>query len=394
MSAGLLARLQALVQQAQGLLQQGQAGAALAVYDQALALDPAQADLHNRRGLVLQALGRQGEAQAAYENAFTLNPGHAGAFNNLGTLLTLQGRWADAAQRFEQAVALRADHALAWHNLGYVQRELKALDASVRSLERALAVAPDKPFLRGDLLHGRMRLCDWAQVDADLAAVQAGLARGLPLSGPFPLLPALDDPQLHRAAAERMASLMYPPQPALGPIAPRADGGRLRIGYFSGDFREHPVASLTAHLFECHDRDRFELFAFSWSPETADPLQQRLRTAFEHWIDVRTLSDADVARQARALGIDIAVDLAGYTSGCRPNVFALRAAPVQVGYVGYLGTMGAPYADHLLADHHVVPAAQRAAYGESIAWLPCYQVNDPTRSDQRSGLHPRRAGPA
>jgi predicted O-linked N-acetylglucosamine transferase (SPINDLY family) len=370
------------MQQAEQALQQRGAEAALAVYDRALAQWPVNADLHNRRGLLLQALGRRDQAQAAYERAVALLPQHAGACNNLGTLLTQQGRWAEAEAWFRRAVALRPDHGLAWHNLGYVQREQKALPDAVLSFERALALAPDKPFLRGDLLHARMRMCDWRRFDADLAAVREGLAAGRAPAEPFSLLAAVDDPALQRAAAERLVALLYPPRPGLGPIAPRTDGGggRLRIAYVSGDFREHPVARLAAGLFEQHDRRRFELFAFSFSPETGDALQQRLRAGFDHWVDLRALSDAEAAQQARALGIDIAVDLAGFTSGCRPGLFAERLAPVQVGYLGYLGTMGAPYIDYLLAHPVLVPDVERNGYTERIAALPCYQVNDGRRA--------------
>lgn len=369
----------AWVQQAQWLQQQGRLDEALAALGQALAIDAGNADLHNRRGLLLQALGRIDDARAAYEQAVALLPRHAGAFNNLGTLFTQQGRWAEAAQAFGRAVALRPDHALAWHNLGYVQREQKALQDSLQSLERALAVAPAKPFLRGDLLHGRMRLCDWRHFDADLQALQAGLAAGEAVATPFVLLPALDRPDLQRAAAERMVALMYPPRDDLGPIPPRPPGERLRIGYFSADFREHPVASLTAQLFELHDRRRFEVIAFSHGPDTGDAMQQRLRAAFDDFIDVRMLGDAGVAALARQRGIDVAVDLTGYTAGCRPNIFALRAAPVQVGYLGYLGTMGAPYVDYLIVDPQLVPPSQRDGYRERLACLPSYQVNDATR---------------
>lgn len=369
----------AWVQQAQWLQQQGRLDEAQAALGQALTVDPGNADLHNRRGLLLQALGRSDAARAAYEQAVALLPRHAGAFNNLGTLFTQQGRWAEAAQAFGRAVALRPDHALAWHNLGYVQREQKALDASVHSFEQALAAAPAKPFLRGDLLHGRMRLCDWRHFDADLQALQADLAAGAPACTPFALLPVLDRPDLQRLAAERMAGLLYPPRDELGPIAPRPADGRLRIAYLSGDFREHPVASLTAQLIELHDRRRFEVVALSHGPATGDPMQRRLQAAFDDWVDVAGMADADVARLARARRIDVVVDLAGYTSGCRPHILALRAAPVQVAYLGYLGTLGAPWIDYLLVDRHLVPPAEREGYRERLAVLPSYQVNDGLR---------------
>src|SRR5208282_1872627 len=136
--------------------------------------------------------------------------------------------------------------------------------------------------------------------------------------------------------------------------------------YFSGDFRQHPVGVLAAGLFENHDRSRFQLTAFSFGPNTNDDLEQRIRMAFERFIDINNQSDKDVASLARALEIDIAVDLAGFTLGCRPGIFSMRAAPVQVNYLGYPGTMGIEYFDYLIADRTLIPDADRTHYAEKI----------------------------
>jgi predicted O-linked N-acetylglucosamine transferase (SPINDLY family) len=184
---------------------------------------------------------------------------------------------------------------------------------------------------------------------------------------------------LQAAAAHTWVSDRCPASGALGDFAAHAPHDRLRIGYFSSDFRDHAVSHLMAEVFERHDRSRFELTAFSFGPDTGDAMRRRVSAAFERFIDVRGRSAAEVARLARQLEIDIAVDLNGFTQGGQTNVFAFRAAPLQASYVGFLGTMGADYYDYLIADRAIVPEGARAQYSEKIACLPSYQANDSTR---------------
>jgi protein O-GlcNAc transferase len=184
---------------------------------------------------------------------------------------------------------------------------------------------------------------------------------------------------LQRCAAEIWTRDNCPPT-EVAPIPMRVKTAKIRIGYFSPDFRIHPVAVLAAQVFESHDRSRFETTAFSLGPRTNDAMSTRLQSAFDRYIDVADQSDSEVAAQARAAGIDIAVDLAGFTENCRTGIFALRAAPSQVNYLGYPGTMGAPYMDYLIADQTVIPESHRQFYSEKIVYLPhCYLPHDSTR---------------
>jgi predicted O-linked N-acetylglucosamine transferase (SPINDLY family) len=151
------------------------------------------------------------------------------------------------------------------------------------------------------------------------------------------------------------------------------------VGYFSADFSNHATLHLLAGLFEHHDRVKFEVTAFSFGPESQDPMRRRLEAACE-FIDVRERPDREVALLARERQIDIAVDLKGFTQDCRPGIFALRAAPVQVSYLGYPGTLGAPYMDYLIADRVLIPPESAQFYSEKIVYLPdSYQVNDAAR---------------
>jgi predicted O-linked N-acetylglucosamine transferase (SPINDLY family) len=165
----------------------------------------------------------------------------------------------------------------------------------------------------------------------------------------------------------------------LGKLNKRPRHPKIRIGYFSGDFRNHPISFLMAELFEKHDRSKFEIVGFSFGPDSRDEMRIRLETAFDQFINVRHQSDKDIALLSRNMEIDIAIDLGGYTSYSRIGVLAMRAAPLQVSYLGYLGTMSAEYIDYLIADETIIQAKHRDHYYEKIVYLPSYQVNDTRR---------------
>jgi predicted O-linked N-acetylglucosamine transferase (SPINDLY family) len=206
------------------------------------------------------------------------------------------------------------------------------------------------------------------------------LQQGAKVVTPFIVLSLTSDPSLQRKAAEIYAADEDSPAAHLSldpsPMHPKVQG-KIRLGYFSADFREHPVALLMAETFELHDRTRFELIGFSFGADAKDAVRNRVVSSFDQFLEVGEKTDAEIAALARELGIDIAVDLGGDTKDARIGIFAHRAAPVQVSYLGYPGTMGAPYLDYLLADKTVCPERNQLHYTEKLAYLPhCFMPHD------------------
>jgi predicted O-linked N-acetylglucosamine transferase (SPINDLY family) len=197
---------------------------------------------------------------------------------------------------------------------------------------------------------------------------------------PFIALALIDDPEIQRKAAEIYANKEYPQSHVLSRIERYQKHKKIRIGYFSQDFVEHPVSDLTAELYEMHDRERFEIHAFSFGPDTEDEMTLRIKKGVDHFHDVRKMLHKDTAVLARSLEIDIAVDLGGYTQNSKTEIFAMSAAPIQISYIGYPGTMGANYYDYLVADETLIPEKNQKYYTEKIAYLPSYQVNDSKQS--------------
>jgi len=362
------------------LKKQGRHEEALTSFDRASALRPRDAEIENNRGNTLSAMNRFDAAIASYSRAIALNPDYAEAYSNRGNAVRDAGRPQEALADYDRALALRPDYAEAWRNRGNALMDMDRLEEAVASLDRAAALTPDLELLAGHRVEARMRLSDWHGLDEALAQLTAQIAAGVPASTPFLVQTVSDSPDLHRRIAERFASIHAPERRTLPPAGAYAAHGKIRVGYFSSDFRDHPVSHLVAGLFEHHDRQAFEINVFAFGPDSSDGWRSRIRNAADRFIDVAQLSDRDVAERARRLEIDIAIDLNGFTKGCRTGIFAERAAPAQLSHIGYAGTMAAPYFDYLVADPILIPPDRQRFYSEKIAYLPAYQVNDDKRT--------------
>jgi protein O-GlcNAc transferase len=252
---------------------------------------------------------------------------------------------------------------------------------ALESQARALALAPGHPFALGDRLGLKAQACDWTDLPEEVAALEDALRRGRPVIQPFATLGLIDDPALQRAAAEIWCAARHPtPAAARKPRRARRDDDRIRVAYCSSDFHNHATSWLLAEVLESHDATRFECWGLCFGPPRDDDMRRRVAGALHGFVDISRLSDRDAAALARDIGIDIAVDLKGHALDARPGLFAADCAPVQVSYLGYPGTTGAPFIDYLIADETVVPPQDLPHYTEKVVYLPgCYQANDSRR---------------
>ena len=353
---------------------------ALASYDRAIALKSDFAAAHNNRGSTLRDLKRPEDALASYDRAIALKHDDAAAHNNRGNALRYLKRPAEALASYDKAIALKPDFAAAHHHRGNALKDLERPSEALASYDRAIALKPDIEFLYGDLIHVKMESCDWSNLETQIVQVVHKIERAEKVALPFPLLAATNSPALQRKAAEIYNLARYPRNNALPDITNRPRHNKIRIGYFSADFRNHPGAYSMVEMFERHDRSKFEIIGFSFSPESEYEVKARLEPAFDKFIDVNSYKDLDVAQLARNMEIDIAIDRNGFTKYCRPAIFASRAAPLQISWKAWPATMGSGYIDYLVADPTVVPADHRQFYSEKIAYLPnSYQVYDTKR---------------
>ncbi len=358
----------------------GQFDAALAAFKTALEHNPRLVEAYCNLGNLLQAQSNHQDAIAYYQKALDISPLNADALCNMGAALRKIGMESQALVCFDKAIHINPQHAQAHSNRGILLIDQRNFELARPSLEKALAIKPDIDFLLSSLIRAKMSLGDWTDFDYMVESLAREVSEAKTVSNPFAVLALIDSPALQKQAAQTCVARMYAAESTLGDITPHAAHDKIRIGYFSADFHDHATAYLMAQLFELHDRDRFEIYAFSFGAQTAGSMRERIRCGVDHFLDVADMGDIAVARLSRTMEIDIAVDLKGLTAHSRPKIFAYRAAPVQAAYLGYPGTMGAPYMDYLIADEVIIPKTERVHYCEKVVYVPnSYQVNDSKR---------------
>jgi predicted O-linked N-acetylglucosamine transferase (SPINDLY family) len=359
-------------------------GDALQSYDAALSANPRHADALFGRANALRSLNRIDEALADYERSLALDSTRAEAHANRAQLLLSRKRHAEALAAYDAALALNPGLASAHERRAGILFELKRGEEALSAYDSAFAIDPDLPYLEGARFLTKMYLCDWSNVATERARLIDHVREGKPAANPFAFLSAGLSPADELLCARVYAQRQYPPREPMW-CGERYNHRKTRLGYVSGEFREQATAYLAAGLFECHDRDAFELHAFSTGRDDKSPMRARIGAAFDSFSDMAGADDRDIAAAIRRAEIDILVNLNGFFGEERTGVAAFRPAPLQVNYLGYPGTMGAPYMDYIVADRIVIPDDQRAFYSESVIWLPdCYQANDRKKPRQRS----------
>ena len=320
---------------------------ALNASSKAVEFDPENHEGWLNRGLASAALGKKNDAESFYQKAIDIEPRNVNALINLGNLKKEAGYVAEALENYEKAKEIN----------------------------------PDFEYLHGELLHAKMHACNWSDFEISLRSIETNVHRGLRSIKPFVALSLIDDPDLQLLAATKYSQDRLFEINSLGEFSKQKSGDRICIGCYSPDLSSHPVAFLCVGMFGSIDRNKFELIAFSFKNKPADLMQQRLQKEFDRWVDVSAMSDLEVARLSRETRIDIAVDLAGHTAGARQQIFAYRAAPLQLNYLGYPGTSGMAEMDYIIADSVVIPWQYRQAYSEKVIYLPyCFQLNDNSRA--------------
>ena len=352
---------------------------AITHYDQALSIRPDYAEAWANKGWALHSLKRISIAIAHYDKALSLKSDYATGWCNKGWALHELQRYEEAITHYDQALSIRPDYAQAWASKGHTLTRLGRLDDAITSYDKALCIKEDLNWATGDLLLAKMKICNWLYLPDMLEKLFDGVRLNEKFSNPFPLLAMSDDALLIKKCSEIYTQNEYPKILTLGKFLNKYKHKKTKIGYFSADFGNHPVSILTAELFELHDKNQFETFAFSYGADDRSEMRTRLTKSFTEFIDVQSISDQEIAQLARNLEIDIAIDLGGHTESGRMGIFAYRAAPIQLSYIGFLGTMGADYYDYLLADKTIIPNGSEHFYSEKIAYLPTYQVNDRKR---------------
>jgi protein O-GlcNAc transferase len=351
---------------------------ALRDYEAALALEPEFATAWGNRGLALRDMGRYEEALASFETVLRLEPWNTVAMNSAGNVLRDQKKYDQAIESYSRAIALRPEYAEALINRGYTHWTLKQFDTGMTDVERGLALEPDYPYCLGEVLHVRMFSADWHDFEVRKAALVELVRKGARAVQPFIFQAIAETPTDAQACSRAWVKDKYPEVAGIAHIpASRRDRMKIRIGYLSGEFRQQATAILMAGIYERHNRERFEIVALDSGGDDLSPMRTRLEAAFDRWIPLTGLSDDEAAEAVRGTEIDILVNLNGFFGEARMGICARRPAPIQVNFLGFPATLGAPYIDYIVADKLVIPLEEQRFYDEKVVYLPdSYQAND------------------
>jgi protein O-GlcNAc transferase len=405
----------------------GEPEAAIAMYRRSLEIEPDYLPALYNLGMMLHQTDRFEEAEESFRRVIAIDPCDVDALLHLGALLQRRMRLEEAAETFRLALRHAPDNPHLWmrlgdvglarfthdsvreaekcfrkalelqpglanvhFNLGHVHHFEGRLDEAVRSYQTALKLEPGKVAFAASLLTEMQQLCDWSRL-GELSESQRRSALEHPEQPvqPFGLLSIPSTPVEQLACAQNFARLLSGAaareRERLSFRFDRPPRERRRIGYLSAEFHAHATAYLAAELFELHDRSRYEVFAYSYGPDDGSAIRARLRRSFDRFVEVRLLPHAAAAAAIHADEVDILVDLKGYTVHARPEIVALRPAPIQVSYLGYPGTMGADFIDYIVGDRFVTPVERAGHFSESLVIMPdSYQVNDRRRQIGRT----------
>jgi protein O-GlcNAc transferase len=359
---------------------------AISHYQTAIHFKPELDEAHNNMGNAFKDRGSLGEAIDCYRKALQIRPENAAAYLNLGVTYAEADHTAEAIGCFQKAVQLNPQLAEAHNYMGVVLAEEGRRDEAIDCFQKAIAIRPDYVEAYSYLIHQVQHTCDWHLMSRfseklDILIRHATDNGQSIIQPPFICMATNSDPVMNLAVAKTWSrKIELPLQNVKLPFAfetRRQKKLRLTIGYVSGDFHDHATAHLMLSLFGLHDREKFEVYCYSYGPEDNSRYRNQIIEESDQFIDIRERSHIDAARRIYEDGVDILVDLKGHTKGARLGILACHPAPIQAHYLGYPGTTGADFIDYLITDRIVTPEEQAPYYNEKLVFLPhCYQVND------------------
>lgn len=397
---------------ARGLSELGNDLEAIKYYSTSIRLDPNNPSIYVNYGRSLQKLLRLHESIDHFNTAIKIDKGILEAWLNKGISLNMLRQYDEAIYHYDIALKIQPNSPYAHYNKGLTLQEQKKYNESITHFNIAYELQPNlieavickgvslyylknfsealicltdayaidekKDLFLSTLIHTKLKLCDWSDINVLIEKVIENFKekKSNLLLDPFTVLSIIDDPDLQKKCAVRYIEKKLIKKNASLSNLHNHKNGKIKIGYFSSNFNNHPVSYLTAELFELHDKNNFEIYAFSYGADDKSQISLRLRKSFDHFLDLNNKCDTEIIELSRRLNIDIAVDLTGNTENSRLELFNNRVAPVQISYLGYLGTSGCPSIDYIVTDRIISKNNDDKFFTEKFIYLPSYQVND------------------
>ena len=341
----------------------------------AIELNPKNDVCYCNLGRILKDLGKLKEAELCLRKAIELNPNNVYANFDLGEILKDLGKLKEAALSTSKAIKLNSDFPEALYLLGSIFEDLGKFYEAIELYQRAIFLKDDFTVAKSQLIKCKGDICDWSNLESEKKWLENIGLKG-PSINPLGILYYQDDPIKQLQRSKNFFEKKFSRKSIV--ISPKKKK-KIKIGYFSSDFRAHPVMYLFASILMLHDKSKFEIYLYSFVPKE-DEYTEIAKTSGCVFKDIKNLTDVEVVQLVRKDNIDIAIDLMGYTKNHRMNIFSYRVAPLQIGYLGYPGTTGSKNIDYIIADNILIPKENEKFYTERIIRMPnCFQCNDNKR---------------
>jgi uncharacterized protein (TIGR03032 family) len=344
----------------------------------ALQLNPDNAEIHYQLGNILRQTGDIGQAIAYFKTALKIQPNFPDALLYLGFALMMQAKLNQVEECFRQVLTYQPNHLSALVNLGNVLKLQQKYPQALAVYEQALILYPEETYILYELEDLKLILCQWDNYHQRIQTLKARIFTHLNSEPPTPLQPLILSHfpfplKLHQTVAQAwvrpIISAMNETKALCAFKHNIQPTPKLRIGYVSADFRQHPVGILIAQIFQHHDRTQFEVYGYNLV-DAKDEFTAQIAAGCDVFVNIADLSTEAAARRIHADGIHILIDLLGYTTHSRPEIFALQPAPIQIQYLGYPDTMGADFIQYILADRWLIPPDLAPYYSEEVLELP------------------------
>jgi protein O-GlcNAc transferase len=351
------------------LKEQNKLEEAIEAYNKTLAIKPDYAEAYVNMGIALQKQNKLEEAIEAYNKTLAIKPDYAQSYYNMGIAFQKQNKLEEALEAYNKALSIKPDYAKAYNNIGIALKSLGKLEEAIKAYNKALAIKPDYESARVGNIFQKAHICNWDNIAKDIKLVP-NLGTSKQHVSPFALLPLEDAPDRHLIRSKIYAKANFSQKTLPPKVRPSHMPKRLRVGYFSADFKEHPASYLMFKVIKCHDRSLFDVYGYSIGQPKLDKMREKISGAFDVFRDIHSLSDIEALKIINNDKIDIAVDLTGYTNFSRTSLFSFRPAPVQINYLGYPGTLGANFIDYIISDQNLIPKGFQKFYTEMPIYLP------------------------
>jgi len=336
-------------------------------YNQAIKLKPDSADAYNDIGVVYKILEKYETSIEYLNKAIKLEPDHALAYNNLGSLYMDQRKFEEALNSFNKTIKIKPDYAEAYFNRSILYAETKRPQLAIPDVYKALKLEPENSSRLGHLLGCKNEICDWDGLKTIISTITKKIVNENSKEYPsHPLLNHIDSLDIIKQLLDSDSN-----KERSSKLIQKSKNKKVNIGYFSGDFKEHPVGLIVSKLFSLHNKNEFEIFGFSSNPEhnPDDKITKEILNSVDKFYDINKKSDKEIISDVKNCGIDIAIDLAGFTKHTKLSLFRKRIAPIQINFLGYPGTTG-KFNDYIVGDKYLIPEKSKKFYYEKIFYVP------------------------